>query len=540
MELHDALAELVRDHGREILADDAGFRGVLDDVLAEDQASTGDINLLVDAVRFDVLTPLATMIDGGADPTRAVEEAGLRLARDRGGDQGSCSWAAAVLGYAVGKVPAPVIARYRSQRRTTDLPPPGAPYSSPPAAQWPSPSAPPASAPPTSAPPSSWPPAAPSSSPSSSPSSWPPAAPSSSPSSSPSSGPSSWPPAAPSSSPSSGSSSWPPAAGGGRRRRGPVLWVAAAVAGVVVVVGGVTAAVLAGGGDDPAPGPDPSPERPVDVSAAAIDERYRALATSISTGASDCEAQDPGPGQGEVVQCAVPAGVLRLVTYADEDALSAARSARLDYRAGTMTADNGTTALYEFDPERAGTSDPALVYWDSRPALQSVTITGDATAKIDSVVASYKQTQPRVQSPTSPAHPTLREFINLNMDISECTRQRTFFVDETEESRCKVPGNSLVVNVGRYTSAKGMKGNRRYYRSKHKEAGKNGGKQGGGGTWQLGDGDPEGAYYAYRDADGRTATVYWDWDKADCYCYGVAWSFDGNLAALEKWWPSDE
>ena len=31
-ELHDALAELVRDHGREILADDAGFRGVLDDI----------------------------------------------------------------------------------------------------------------------------------------------------------------------------------------------------------------------------------------------------------------------------------------------------------------------------------------------------------------------------------------------------------------------------------------------------------------------------------------------------------------------------
>ena len=76
---------------------------MLDDVLTEDQATTGDINLLVDAVRFDAVAPLGAMIDGGADPALAVEEAGQRLARSRGGaDTQSASWAAAVLGYAVG------------------------------------------------------------------------------------------------------------------------------------------------------------------------------------------------------------------------------------------------------------------------------------------------------------------------------------------------------------------------------------------------------------------------------------------------------
>ncbi|TWG92319.1 hypothetical protein L615_007100000050 [Nocardioides sp. J9] len=472
MELHDAIRSVVVEHGDSMLSDATGFRGVLDDVLEERQATTGDINLLVDAVRFDVLSPLVAMIDSGADVSRAVEEAGARLARERGGaDQGAASWASAVLGYAVGKVPEALVLRYRSARPSGHLPPPTAA-----------------------------------------------------------------PPAGPT--PSQASGGWQPGPGfaptpPGKKGKGPVVWAAAAVAGVVVVGGiiaGVVVATSGGGKEDP-PGPPDTPA--VDVDPAAIDERYDALAGSITADASDCEAADPGKDQDEVVECTVNAGKLRLVTYTDQAAAEAAREARLDYRAGTLVADNGSTAFYEFDPERGGTSDPAIVYWDSTTALQSATLTATGSADIDTLGQLYKATTPRVAVPTAPAHPVLREFIKINMDVAGCARQRTFFAGETEESACEADVDGIVVNVGRYSTRKGLVEDRQYYKGKYKEAG----TQGGGGTWRFGEGKGEGAYYAYLQ-DG-TAALYWDWNKADCNCYGIAWSFDGDLQKLEEWWPGE-
>lgn len=503
MELHEALRELVTAHGRSILDDATGFRGVLDDVLAEDQASTGDINLLVDAVRFDALNPLVAMIDGGADAGRAVDEAGLRLARNRGGaDQAAASWASAVLGYAVGKVPEAVVLRYRSGRPSAPgLPPPpptGPPIASPPA---------PAPAPPL--PQTTWPQQA-----------------------------------APQPPPAYGVPSYPQPAAftsapAGPRKKRTGVWVAAAVAGVVLVAGGVTAVVLAGGGDDdPSAKKDPtsstSDDGPkVDVEPAAIDDRYNALSAKMTEGASGCKAEEPGAGQAEVVQCAISTGTLRLVTYADDTSLAAARDGRLDYSAGTLTADNGATALYELDPERAGTSDPAVVYWDSKGSLQSATLTGASGASADDLVKHYKATSPRVSEPTTPANETLREFIDINMDVATCTRQRTFFTGETEESKCESGVDGIAVNVGRYRTRKEQRADRKYYKNKYDAAA----KQGNGGTWRFDEGAAEGAYYAY--VDDGTATIYWDWNKADCNCYGVAWHFQGNLNKLEKWWPSD-
>lgn len=507
MELHDAIRSVVVQHGSGMLSDGGGFRGVLDDVLEEDQATTGDINLLVDAVRFDVMSPLVAMIDSGADVSRAVEEAGARLARERGGDdQAAASWAAAVLGYALGKVPEAVVLRYRSQRPPSHLPPPSTPPTAPPA--------PPVQSPP----PTVWPPQgqpAPSVTPGfgSAPQ---PAAPTPYPGY----------PVAP------GFSSPPP-----RKGKGPVVWVAAAVAGIVVVGGVVVGVVLASNGDDdPGRKTDESsgPETPdVDVDPAAIDSRYDALASKITEGASDCKAGTASSGETEVVECAVNAGTLRLVTYADQAAAEAARTSRLDYRSGTMTADNGTTALYEYDPERGGTSDPAVVYWDSTTALQSATLTAEGSAKIDALSTLYTATSPRVAVPTAPAHPVLREFIDINMDVAGCERQRTFFAGETEESSCEADVDGIVVNVGRYNTRKGMVDDRQYYKGKYDEAA----TQGGGGVWRFGEGKGEGAYYAYLD-DG-TAALYWDWNKSDCYCYGIAWSFEGKLKALEDWWPGE-
>lgn len=515
MELHDAIRSVVVQHGSAMLSDATGFRGVLDDVLEEDQATTGDINLLVDAVRFDVMSPLVAMIDSGADVSRAVEEAGARLARERGGDdQAAASWAAAVLGYALGKVPEALVLRYRSQRPPSHLPPP---TGTPPAPPVHSPAFPPVQSPP----PTVWPvqgqqgPPVPSVTPGygSAPQ---PAAPA----------PYSGYPAGP------GFASTPP-----RKGKGPVVWVAAAVAGIVVVGGVVAGLVVATGGDedpDRKTGQSSGPESPsVDVDPAAIDSRYDALASSITEGASDCAAASAGPDQVEVIECAVNAGTLRLVTYKDQAAAEAARAARLDYRSGTMTADNGSTALYEYDPERGGTTDPAVVYWDSTTALQSATLTAEGSAKIDALSTLYTATSPRVAVPTAPAHPVLREFIGINMEVAGCERQRTFFAGETEESSCEADVDGIVVNVGRYNTRKGMLDDRQYYKGKYDEAG----TKGGGGPWRFGNGKAEGFYYAYL-ADG-TAALYWDWNKADCNCYGIAWSFEGKLKKLEDWWPGE-
>ena len=77
MELHENLYALGQQLGREVFEDPDSFRGALDDFLDEDSATTGDINLLVDAVRLGAFASMTTMIDSGAEVT----------ARDRGGRQ---------------------------------------------------------------------------------------------------------------------------------------------------------------------------------------------------------------------------------------------------------------------------------------------------------------------------------------------------------------------------------------------------------------------------------------------------------------------
>ncbi len=116
MELADAVADLVRLHGNVLLADAATFRGALDDYLDEETAPSGTVKLLTDAVEVGALASLISMIDQGADVRSAVEMAGDRLARDRGSaDLAGSRWACAVLGYAVGRVPAEVEADLRGQ-----------------------------------------------------------------------------------------------------------------------------------------------------------------------------------------------------------------------------------------------------------------------------------------------------------------------------------------------------------------------------------------------------------------------------------------
>ncbi len=115
MEVHVAVRTLVEEQGASVLDDASGFRGALDDYFDESVLSGGDTNLLVDAVRLGSLPFLRQLLASGGDADRAVTEAGLHLARERGGsDIGAATWAVAVLGFALCSVPESTVRRYRS------------------------------------------------------------------------------------------------------------------------------------------------------------------------------------------------------------------------------------------------------------------------------------------------------------------------------------------------------------------------------------------------------------------------------------------
>jgi hypothetical protein len=103
-DLHEQLRSLVSQHGVGIAENAEQFRAALDDYLTEQDASQGELNLLVDAVRLGDVDRLKTMLDNGADAEAAVREAGGELARDRSSDEQRARWAVAALGYALGRV----------------------------------------------------------------------------------------------------------------------------------------------------------------------------------------------------------------------------------------------------------------------------------------------------------------------------------------------------------------------------------------------------------------------------------------------------
>lgn len=102
------LKTLVERYGSSVLDDADGLRATLDDFL-EDNASPGEVNLIVDAVRFGSLERLRSVLGQGADPRAATADVAETLAQRRGGDGDSAYWACAVLGYAAGLLPGELI-----------------------------------------------------------------------------------------------------------------------------------------------------------------------------------------------------------------------------------------------------------------------------------------------------------------------------------------------------------------------------------------------------------------------------------------------
>ncbi len=119
MALHDSLRDLVSVRGAGVVDEAEEFRGVLDDFLAEDEATLGELNLLVDAVRLGALRRVLDVMAHGAAPEAAIREAGAALARDRGTDDPARScWALASLCFALGKVDEPMVRSFLGETGT--------------------------------------------------------------------------------------------------------------------------------------------------------------------------------------------------------------------------------------------------------------------------------------------------------------------------------------------------------------------------------------------------------------------------------------
>ncbi|HWM75332.1 MAG TPA: hypothetical protein VNQ53_16410 [Nocardioides sp.] len=130
MNLHEHLRDLVARQGPTVIESAESFRAALDDFLSEDEATTGELNLLVDAVRLGAVHRMISMIDQGAEPVAAVREAGDVFARDRGTDDlVRCRWAVAVVGFALGRVEEGVA--LTSSAPSVPAPPPAPPQQPP-------------------------------------------------------------------------------------------------------------------------------------------------------------------------------------------------------------------------------------------------------------------------------------------------------------------------------------------------------------------------------------------------------------------------
>ncbi|GAA3647718.1 hypothetical protein GCM10022237_04100 [Nocardioides ginsengisoli] len=134
MAVHDELADLARSAGGQVFEDADSFRAAVDDFVPEGSITTGELNLLVDAIRLRALGRLVEMLDRDADVGAAIDAAGDQLARDRGtSETGGARWALATLGYALGRVDeAQVRARHAEMTSAGTVPtPPSVPIAEP-------------------------------------------------------------------------------------------------------------------------------------------------------------------------------------------------------------------------------------------------------------------------------------------------------------------------------------------------------------------------------------------------------------------------
>ncbi len=113
MDLQHKIRLLVRTMGPRLLEDSSEFRAAMDDYLEQDDMSSGEMNLLIDAVRLDAYAQLVHLLNSGAPPDAAIITAGDALSEKRGGDNPArCRWACACLGFAAGRIDDTTLSRF--------------------------------------------------------------------------------------------------------------------------------------------------------------------------------------------------------------------------------------------------------------------------------------------------------------------------------------------------------------------------------------------------------------------------------------------
>jgi len=556
MELHENLYELGLSFGRDVFDDADGLRAALDDFLDEGAASTGDINLLVDAVRLGSFRWMLDTIDSGAEPMRAIESAGDLLARDRGSaDVIGSRWAVAALGFAVGKVSDAEVGRHRTQGAVP-----------PPQGQVPRPTSPPPTSPvpmslvpPPMSPPGPPPTAVPGMSPGMSsgvspaiPPQTPPfglAAPATQ-------FPAQQPPPPPqwSSQPAPGGPGQPPGTSS-RQGKGLLPLLLGAGIGLVIlaVVFGVLQLTGGDGGseagldtptsptasDGPSDGPSEGPSEGStggssggssdgpDLDFSAINQRYTALGTRVTTGQSDCVEGAVLSGQAEAISCTFPRGTLELTTYGTLDELKAARSREVSTDVGGRFAEDSFGVIFSLDTEA---TNPKL-YWDSEGSLQSGLYRGSAAGvEVEELASVFRSVGSFIDYPARMTSPELIDFAQFWVRPNQCDRIQTLSPGEVEESLCKAR-REISVYVAQMATKKDLIA----YRQIRMRDSRRDGLILSPPDWMFGTGAVEGRV-ADSYAEGDRILRYWD--QTECLCYMEAYYPTADQDALIAWWES--
>ena len=480
MELHENLYALGQQLGREVFDDPDTFRGALDDFLDEDSATTGDINLLVDAVRLGAFSSMTSMIGSGAQVTAAVEEAGKRMARDRGSaDVAGAQWACAMLAFAIGKAGDAEVRRYRTQHTSQELTPDGPSTELPQAPQGPIDPGPTRNL------------------------------------------------EAPLSVPVPGAAQEPQAPT--RKRRTWPIIVAAAAAGVVAAV--VVTLVIQGGGDDSdddsnggGGGTDPTA---LSADLEAVQKRYSGLADDVTAGVDECEAADTIEGTTEVLECGFADGTLTLATYESDEVLDTNRTASIGLEPGSRYSSTDAGAIYSVDATADfAEAETSSLYWDSTNALQAGKyVLSAGVVGVDRLVKMYDRIDGAVPYPTKPEDKGMIALAEAFLNVGQCDRIQTNAAGELEESYCPAPHGIDVWIVAFET----MEDFQAYRALRVGWADPNGTQN----YWNFGD-ETQGTLADYENENDGSAVRYWD--QLECKCSMEAFLASGDREVLTNWW----
>ncbi len=509
MALHTDLQTLVRRYGAEVLADADGLRASLDDFLDEGVASPGEINLVVDAVRLGAYERLISMLEHGAEARPALQTAGESLARERGGaDVRSAVWACAVLGFAVGRVPADLVVGPpgpdlpgspdpeppgdQTVRRQTGAPPEGTGGLQPTwGSGWQSGEPPDGSAPLTSK-----------------------------------------------------GSAWLPVG----IVAAVVVVVAVAVTGFVLARGNgsptatvstsavttptVSADPETGGSGATTPPPTKTPPPDTTVSVPVVRADYAALGSNVTRGANTCQRRSPGTGEADRVTCAFHQLEAEFVTY---DSVGALARQRRQVRASLSEPDQRRNADgYYFLASGGGTT---TLYWDSTTDQMSAYLEADETILAPQAARTWFDQ--RGDTPVSRPRTHPREPFRSD-DLYEFATSTRYVTDVASDCRRYKPEVSGQVEL---VKCSGKRGYNLYFArvrnleklKDRQDVWRNGAQTTTTWDWSTDSNYPRsGALFkTFADQTGK-AVIYWD--ETELACYGLVFAPDKRLAAAYKYW----